>query len=203
MIALPPDQKSYFCLPKEQVEEVANLFEKAEQCIKDIEHDGEGLDIPSINELRYFAWHLLKALTSNNLDELNKAKNHAKRAIYDACEAQIVANLTAIAQFKNDYRLINVTEVIKNFTDLMIAAENARIFIKDRNGESREDYYEKCQEHVVILENINTVLAAARNDLNVKIADKRTQSFRYFLTISVTIFLAILAATVTVLTKRP
>jgi hypothetical protein len=135
MLILPPDQKSHFCLPVEQVEAAAQLFAKAEQCIKDIEHNSEGLDIPSINELRYFGWHLLKALTKNNLEELNKAKNHAKRAIFDACEAQIVSNLTAIEKFQDDYRIVNVSEVLRNYSDLMVSAETAKVFIQDRNGD--------------------------------------------------------------------
>jgi hypothetical protein len=181
MLVLPHDQKSHFCLPTDQVEEAAQLFAKAEQCIKDIEHNGEGLDIPSINELRYFGWHLLKALTQNNLEELTKAKNHAKRAIFDACEAQIVANLTAIEKFQNDYRVVNVSDVLKNYADLMVSAENAKVFIQDRDGNSREYYYEKCVNHVNTLKSINQTFKAARNDLNVKREDKKTQTFRYFL----------------------
>jgi hypothetical protein len=203
MLSLPSDQKSHYFLPKEQVDEAASLFAEAEKCIKDIEHNGEGLDIPSINELRYFGWHLLKALTQNNLEELVKAKNHAKRAIFDACEAQIVANLTSIENFENDYRVINVSEVIKDYSELMVQAENAKNFIQDHDGESREDYYRNCVDHVEILKNINKKFKAARHDLNVKRNDKATTTLRYFVTIGTTLTVALIAATVAFLTKRP
>jgi hypothetical protein len=93
--------------------------------------------------------------------------------------------------------------VLKNYADLMVSAENAKVFIQDRDGNSREDYYEKCVNHVNTLKSINQTFKAARNDLNVKREDKKTQTFRYFFTISISLIIALLTATVAFLIKRP
>ncbi|MBC3832307.1 hypothetical protein H8K33_12355 [Undibacterium amnicola] len=203
MIALPQNQKEYLQLPKIEIDEIERLFVKAEQKIKTIEHCGDGLDIPSINELRYVARHLLTALQKSNLEELTKAKNHVKRALYDACEVLIISNLEEIKQFQNDYRLIAVTDVIKNYAELMSSAEEARSFIQETEEGSREDYYDKCSELVETLKRINTTLNAARSDLNVKISDRRTTTTRWFIGIGITLLIAIIGATVTYLVKAP
>lgn len=179
MIALPQDQKSYLSLPKEEIEELEALFTLAEQKIKAIEHNGEGLDVPSINELRYVGRHLLTALKSQNPNELSKARNHAKRALYDACEVQIVANLTLIESFQTDYRLLAVSDVVKEYVTLMAKAEKARDFIQETESNSREDYYKECDEKVNALKEINKILNSARPDLNVKLEDKRISTQRW------------------------
>jgi len=200
-IVLPPEQRSYVTLPRDEIEEIERLFVKAEQKIKSIEHDGDGLDIPSINELRYAGRHLLTALKNNNLDELAKAKNHVKRALYDACEVLIISNLEEIKQFQNDYRLVTITDVVKDFTSLMIKAEAARQFIQNKDAESREDYYDECSAQVDILREVNITLKTARADLNVKIADRRTTTIRWAIGIGVSAILAIGAWTVAIVVK--
>lgn len=63
MIIMPEDQRSHYCVPRVQTDKLWKCFQEAEQQIKVLERDeGDGLDIPSINQLRYVAHHLLKAL---------------------------------------------------------------------------------------------------------------------------------------------
>ncbi len=67
MVDLPDDQKSMVYLPKAEVDQLWTTFQQAEQQIKALERDeGDGLDVPSINQLRYVAHHLLKALANRN-----------------------------------------------------------------------------------------------------------------------------------------
>jgi hypothetical protein len=200
-IELPGNQNSYFFLPKDKIEEIERLFIKAEQKVKMIEHEGDGLDIPSINELRYFGRHLLTALQKNSLDELKKAENHVKRALYDACEVLIISNLEMIKKFKDDYRLVPISDVVKDFQAIMVESEDARAFIQGTDIDSRELYYDACSIHVEALIKIKVKLEAARNDLNAKIEEKRISSLRWVIGIAITVLLAIGGASVTVWLK--
>ncbi|MDD5296290.1 MAG: hypothetical protein PHU46_05195 [Rhodocyclaceae bacterium] len=188
-------------LPADKVGTLAKLFQDAESWIKSIEHDGEGLDIPSINELRYVGYHLLRALSSGDRGELEKAENHAKRALYDACEAIIVLNLEEIKKFEEDYRTITVSDVIKNYSDLMTKADEARALIQETGADTREEYYQKCEVFVKDLKSINAILRSARRDLNVKISDRRTVTVRWIVGSLLTVALAIGGWSVTIATK--
>ena len=80
---------------QERINALSSLFQRAEKSVKKAEHIDDGIIIPSINELRYFGYHILIAMQNENnreevLSEFKKAEGHAKRAIYDASEAIVL-----------------------------------------------------------------------------------------------------------------
>ncbi len=122
---------------KPQLSEISELFVLAKEKIKLIEHLDEGLTFQAVNQLRYVAFHLLRAdkTTEENLkkEELRKAKNHCERAIYDAVEPGIVHYLEEIRTFQNDYRMVEITNIIPNYLDISRKADESSGFISEKN----------------------------------------------------------------------
>jgi len=78
----------------ELLKEVQGLYDLAEKRIKQVEVIGQGLILPAVNALRYAGRHLVDAVNFDTdcdpEDELNKAKKHCRRSIYDASEAGVI-----------------------------------------------------------------------------------------------------------------
>lgn len=198
---LPNEVNGIVTVKAEAAKEWHALFVQAEQKIKEIEHCGQGLDIPAINELRYVAFHLLEILTipaSEQADHYKKVVAHLQRAIYDACEALISLQLKELQAFQSDYRLIVVSEVVKNYQELMTEAEAASTLIKGahRGHEGRTAYYEEALKHVDTLTKTNSSLRVARDELNKKLAIQRRDSRRWAIGITATIVITIIGAIV-------
>jgi len=184
--ALPDQINGMTTVKSEDASEWHKLFAEAEKRIKEIEHADEGLDIPAINELRYAAFHLLEILTSSPAKQAAHAPKltaHLQRAIYDASEALISLQLKELKTFQEDYRLIVVSDVVKNYQELMQQAEEASSLIKgnQRSREGRETYYSDALQHVDTLKKTNIILRAARDELNKKLTLHRRDSRRWLI----------------------
>ena len=169
---------------KPQLSEISELFALAEEKIKLIEHLGEGLTFPSVNQLRYVAFHLLRAdkTTDENLkkEELRKAKNHCERAIYDAVEPGIVHYLEEIRTFQNDYRMVEITNIIPNYLDISRKADESSGFISERIKDSisdrsnnQGDQYQEATSLFEELKEAVKLLSYARPELNKKLRKYR------------------------------
>jgi hypothetical protein len=79
---------------RDTIKEIIDLFDKAEDKVKEVEQLAQELSVPSINELRYVGYHLARSFCEDNPQEINtqisKAQGHCKRAIYDAHEIGII-----------------------------------------------------------------------------------------------------------------
>ncbi len=149
----------------------------AEDYIKRAELATTTLDIPSINELRYFGFHLSKALAcdesqeSQQQEELRRAEKHCKRAGYDAVELGIISCSELIVQFDRDHREapVVISDVISNY-----ATKRARFgAIKDelsrQQKSDRDQYLESCFGFLDELKDISREFESARDDLRRKI----------------------------------
>ncbi len=105
--------------------ELHDLFALAEKKIKRVEQiNHEGLSIPSVNQLRYAGRHCLDSLVSDDEEVENniyEAKDHCKRAIYDAMEIGIVTILEKIQIFNKDYKYITITDVLPDYISTLRA----------------------------------------------------------------------------------
>lgn len=134
--------------------ELYDLFRKAELALKEVEELEKELNVPSLNQLRYAGKHLLDFLggkDAQNEEELQKAKRHIQRAIYDAYEAGILGILEYIDKFHNRYgALPKLREQISEYDDFMDQADAANDLIdKARIAyDSREIFYDQCQPHL-------------------------------------------------------
>lgn len=156
---------------KEQLQTIVNLFDQAEALIKEIERLNSDLAIPSINQLRYVGYHIARALcegaATDIIDkEINKAKNHCQRAIYDAHEVGIIYLLQSIKTFKarNTEKSNAVLQALPTYVDDLVAADKAAKFIDQINKNHRDNrsaYYEQAKPHYSTLREIENKLTTA------------------------------------------
>lgn len=154
--------------PRTQADELVGLFRLAEMKIKLVENLNQELSIPAINELRYAGHHMAEYLAGgdNSNEQLSKAENHCKRAIYDAVEAGVTHQLEIIAQFQDDFRMLIIREIIPEYPEIqkkVIAAQ--KLIMTPREREERAAYYEKCSEHLENLRAAQEQLVLHRDDL--------------------------------------
>ena len=152
-----------------------NDFKEAENYIKISEISVGELDIPSINELRYFGYHLTKALSDSSIsvekqrEEIYKAKRHCNRASYDAIELGLLNCFEIIADFHCDYgSKIFIQEVIPNYIDKMTRVEEIKNIIAQGERIERGDYYKNCEQYLIELNEIKQLLLTSQYLLDAK-----------------------------------
>jgi len=171
-------------IDKSRLRELSDLFAEAEAKVKEAEEIDGDIVVPSINELRYVGYHLIRALASEHpsIDqELNKAADHARRAIYDAAEAQVIFFLEKVKDFQERHRKsASVTDVISDYVALMQQVEQAKKKISETRQKelpiNRAEYYQQCEPHIQILRDIVARLELAEPE----IAKKEQKSARNF-----------------------
>ena len=203
------------------LDEISSLFAYAEQKIKKIEYFADGVSFPAVNQLRYVAFHLLRSeqlrngdegLNEDELhDELKKAKNHCQRAIYDANEAGVVYYLERIRKFKEDYESETIPDIVPNYISHLVKAREIKNFLwvvgkkslseraeglnRIDDKEKGNNDYQKSDEYLIQLQEIDDILDLARPELNKKIDERRK---KMLITISV-LAIGILGILVTIL----
>jgi hypothetical protein len=152
---------------------VAQAFAEAERRIKRVEWMG-GLDVPSINELRYVSYHLLKACQiqddeKRQFEELRRAERHCKRASFDALELGIITALEEVKSFRESYSSFPVSDVLSDYHDMMTDVQSTADFLAEAaGGEFRDDYYEDCEQKLGRLQDITRKLSVASEEINKK-----------------------------------
>ncbi len=172
-------------------ENVREEFALAERKIKRLDRMPVGLLVPPVNELRYCAFHLLRAQVPRQgedpIDELEKAKNHCHRAIHDCIEMELLYNIEKSDNFSDDYKDISVTDIFSNYIEMRNLTDRAREYVvaRSKNGISddenklREPNDEPCdpyEEYNEISEKLTKYidsLPIIREELNKKIKAKR------------------------------
>ena len=164
------------------------LFHQAESAIKDIEISDKELIIAAVNELRYAGYHIANLISQpNQIDELIKAENHCKRAIYDAYEAHIIFLVSEFNTFKIDYRNTIISKIIPKYSEYRKQANTIISFIKNTDKETKAEHYDKCRTYSSQLKDIVDELEASRDELNKQIHKERRATQFIVLSISVAI----------------
>lgn len=186
---------------KDAIKEIIELFDKAEARIKEVEQLSQDLSIPSINELRYAGYHLARSYIEDDPQELDiqidKARRHCKRAIYDAHEMGIIDLLKVIKLFKEAYTPFSssVLEVIPRYTEELATANKAKRFIseiKEKHRNKRDDYYKECEPHYKALRDIVDNFSVAEPLINQKIIEKKENDQKQTRRFITTVALALL-----------
>ncbi|MDR1291539.1 MAG: hypothetical protein LBK06_10095 [Planctomycetaceae bacterium] len=131
------------------------FFAKAEKHLKNAETFfpaeiiEQGLLVPAINELRYAGFHAASALTLSGAEKIvayQKAIAHCKRASYDSLDASIQFCFSLCQTFREDYRLITVSDVIPDYSESRgrlddIADDIKQHTTKEARWECMEEYF--------------------------------------------------------------
>lgn len=191
-------------IEKEKLDELIALFAEAEAKVKEAEEIDGDIIIPSINELRYIGYHVLRSIAhideKSFESELAKAANHARRAIYDAAEAQVIFYLEKVQSFQIRHKhSASLTDVMGNYIELMhevkSAQEEISLIRQKKLPVERAEYYQKCHPHIQKLKNIVSQLDVAE----LEIAKKEKHSARVFVITLAATFAGILGAAAAVI----
>ena len=176
------------------------LYENADKFSREVAEFRQSIAIPAHNELRYAGHHLLQALDDSGTvaveEQLRRACIHCERAMYEAAEAGIISLLGSISQFQEDYKDIVVVEVVPEYGDCKATARRAKdLLIRGRSKDATatdtaSEYMHAFRE----LRAAGDMLEDARDDLNAKLADQRTNSRRFVATAAITLLGSLVAA---------
>jgi len=191
---------------KEAIREIVKLFDQAEDKVKEVEQLDGTISIPSINELRYAGYHLARIFCKEDSAEIdkqiNKAKSHCQRAIYDAHEIGIIYMLEQIKTFQEQYHHLPsfVIDVIPHYTESLYAAQEAADFIakiKESHRENRSEYYKQCEPYYselnVIFKTFNVAMPLIEQKRIEAVKQDKIET-RRFITNTLLIILSIIVA---------
>ncbi len=151
--------------------ELMKLYHRAESALKRAEQASDSLVIPAVNELRYAGRHIVDALCPKESGkepkvELNEAKTHIERAIYDSVEVSAVYYLGKIRNFQETYSTIPITEHLPEYKDYIRKYYEILDFIGDNNRRDPSNEYEKLEGYSDELCSIWRALEAISEELN-------------------------------------
>ena len=169
-------------LSRTEFHSVIALFHEAERALKFVELDqNEGTVVPAINELRYAGYHICKAIEATNpkerAEEIDKAEKHCKRAKFDALEFGILDQLERFKIFQDDYRLVVISGIVPDYTDIRLKAIDIQDFIDRVDRSDRDNHHERCKEYFEEFRLLVRKLDAARPELNKKLRNTRWGAF--------------------------
>lgn len=174
-------------------------YAKADQFCQQVQDFVSEAGIPAMNELRNAGHHLLRAQDDNGKiikrDELIRAINHTKRACYEAGEAGILVALDHIRIFKDDFRMVPLTNVLPDFLDMMQNAEKARVAMLDArtDDDDRTNDYQLRMDSFTTLKEICERLDVARPEAVKLMNEAQRTSRRFVVQISVAAIVALIA----------
>lgn len=195
---------------KSKIKQLITVFKDAEKQLKHSEHDTNELSIPSINQLRYVAFHLVESFSSQDStkieEELNKAINHAQRAKYDAVEIGIVYYLEQIRIFQENYSSYSETlEILPHYIEHLTKAQNASDklqAIKD-DEKDRDEYYKEIAPHYQILKDVYISFQISIPLINKKIEENnekaRKENKRFVIGVGLTLSGIIVSIVITLI----
>lgn len=173
------------------------LFQQLEPLQKETELVAKGLDAAALNETRNATYHLLIGLCDSTKceKEIEKAVNHAKRAIYDCHEAILLNELEKFKVFKENYKNVVVTDVVSDYIEKCGKAKSAMDKITEirkadvqhandyvnKYSPDRNKQYEDIAPYLEVIKENNLFLEQARTELNKIIRKESKDKFWAFL----------------------
>lgn len=184
---LPPEYE-------EPVQEIRDLYDKAEADLKTVGRVRNDLCVAAVNQLRYAGQHLVRALAETDATKINNdldaAKRHALRAIYDVNDASIQYHLYEINRIRTTYP-VNLNDIVPEYTSIMKAVQRASDHIEQKSYENRKDrkmLYREMREDVKALTDAYSKLIASLPDI-VSAARRHNRDIsRAWISIAVAVF---------------
>lgn len=133
--------------------EVRQAFKDADTFAAEIGEFRQEVVIPVHNQLRNAGFHIVNALNDDGSvkspgHHLYDARDHCRRAAYDAAVAGIISARAWIDAFREDYRGIVVSDVVPTYPDIILRERKARDLVgagrydEKSDGERMNDYME-------------------------------------------------------------
>ena len=171
---------------KNSIAEVFECFKDTEKMIKKFEKTHRQLPIPSVNELRYVGYHILKATTETSevaiKENIEKALNHCKRAKFDTFEASSMILLEELKIFNESYgKVIETQTVISNYVDKLSEIDEIKDALEEivsADYENREKYYQEIEPKHKELKIISRLFKLSEPQIDILIEENNTKKKR-------------------------
>lgn len=181
-----------FCSFDDEVQrafqECSTLYCEAEKAIKSTEIKTlQGLSIPAVNQLRYAGQHITRISSLSDkkaiLQEIESAKSHSKRAIYEAYDAAFLHYFKEFRMFNEEFKAI---PIIPSYPGYIEDKANLRRLMDDiatENRENGEKYVEQKERQLAVVKDIANKCNDAREELNKQKFAERTNAKRFLITL--------------------
>lgn len=157
---------------RRDIQQLQDLYNTAEADLKNIGRIKNALIVTGVNQCRYVGQHLLRALVAGDDErirsELDAAKKHAQRAIYDINDSAIQFYLQQIDDLRNrHFPTVDFASVVPNYGDIVATLAKARrlVEITSEAVEDRERYYQEVRSAVASLREVSDILSEHQPDL--------------------------------------
>ena len=181
------------------------FYAEADGLLQEIQGFRNEAGIPAINELRNAGHHLLQALDDDgqlaSQSALVSGTGHCRRAIYEATEAGIVFAVEIVYKFQQDFKDIEVGDLLENYAGRCRECNAALRLIEA----GRRQDFDRTQDHsdrILVFRAIRPFaedIAIARSEANKRVAKERRDHRRFIVTIVVAVVLGILGIAATVI----
>ena len=181
------------------IREIRDLYNEAEADLKTVGSIRNELCIASVNQLRYAGQHLVRALAADDDDtvvsDLDAAKRHAQRAVYDVNDAAIQHYLYEIDHFRKQYP-VNLNAVVPSYADITKAVDEASEHIAQVNQKNRSNRglsYAEARTAVAALRQAYRQLNASHPAVVEEMKRHNRTTRTTWLSISLTVFMIVIA----------
>ena len=181
--------------------EYRDLYETADGLSKEVAEFRAEVVIPAHNQLRYAGHHLALAVGAAGIvdrDQFQKAIAHCERAMYEAAEAGITAAVHQVIQFRDDYKDIEVGDVVPEYRKVIaLSRSSAELVAQPRSEDSPSENARRYMDRFRELRGGLEALENGRDDLNARVAQQAKESRRFIihtLLLSLGIAVALLSA---------
>ena len=156
---------------EDDVRELRELYNTAEADLKNVGREQDALIVTGVNQCRYVGQHLLRALV--NTDEtsirsnLDAAKKHAQRAIYDINDSAIQFYIRRIDDLRNKhFPTVDFASIVPDYSSVVTALAEARRLVEMTSNavEYREKYYNDVRDAVASLRQAHDILLEHKTD---------------------------------------
>ena len=154
-----------------EIREIRDLYNTAEADLKNIGRIQDALIVTGVNQCRYVGQHLLRALVDTDdgriRSNLDAAKKHAQRAIYDINDSAIQFYVRQIDDLRSKhFPTVDFAATVPNYGDVIKALTKGKRLIETTSDsvEHRETYYEDARVAVASLRDAYEVLSEHRQD---------------------------------------
>lgn len=181
-------------LDADLMDQIDQIVKQTERRINHLETTAIGLDIPSINELRYALNHLLRYLNNDESGGKDVLK-HARRALYDCYETESLFLLDVFQTFETDYSTFPIQRFIPDYMAWARQSDELQEFMQATPRDNRENYYQQLEALLEKLRPVKSSLRAARQEINKEILELQKKEIESRRTLQIALWSA--GATVT------
>ncbi len=154
------------------IQQIQRLYNTAEADLKNVGRIEHSLIVTGVNQCRYVGQHLLRALVADDDErirsELDAAKKHAQRAIYDINDSAIQFYIQQIDDLRyRHFPTVDFASVVPDYSDVVATLAKARSLVEITREalEDREKYYQEVRSAVASLREVDGILSEHRPDL--------------------------------------